>query len=101
MVGRRKLIIGAGLRIAVVPLSQLGFQFRGDRLLRHRSDDLIDELAILEDQHRGNAADAELLRSERVFVNVQFGNLVSTTGFGAKYSSPFTLYIVNFIFKIL
>ena|ERR1041384_6934600 len=56
--------------------SELHRQPRGDRLFRLHTDNLIDELAVLENQHRGNAADVELRCGARIFVNVQFRNFV-------------------------
>src|SRR4051812_44184784 len=44
------------------------------RVLVGESDDLLHDLATLEQQQRGNAADAELERRVRVFVDVQLAD---------------------------
>src|SRR5262245_31353738 len=57
------------LRSAMSRLEML-IELPGDLFLRHEADDLIGELAVLEDQQRGDAANHEAARHVRVLVHV-------------------------------
>src|SRR5213592_353771 len=47
------------------------FETRFEGALRHRADDLVDELAVLEEEQRRDPHDHELLRDPRVLVRVE------------------------------
>lgn len=64
--------------------SHVRFQPRSDYMLRLRADNLIDELAVFEDQERRDAANVELRGGARILVNIQFRDLVSTIRFGSQ-----------------
>ena len=57
---------------------------RGDCLLRLHADNLIDKLAVFENQEIRNAANIELRGGARILIDVQLRDFVSTAGFRRK-----------------
>ena len=55
-------------------LRDVAFQRFGDLILRHRADDLLDDLPVLEYEQRGNSADVELRRRCRIVVDIELGD---------------------------
>ena len=63
-------------------VSQLCLQTRGDGGFGLSPNDLIDQLAVLKNQQRGNASNAEFTGSARILVDIKLRNFVASGGFG-------------------
>lgn len=59
-------------------------QSRRDHLLRLRADYLINQLAVFEYEQGGDAADVELRGGARVFIYVEFGDLIAALRFSGE-----------------